>query len=443
MSLRVRVVLAIAVVLLAASAMGTALAGWQARQVLREEIAAALAGGRQTIASAFEDLPRSDHPARDLAQLVATFDGNRHLTATLTEPDGRVREASRPLPTARAPGWFEAWLWTPATPVRVAAPVAGGEMIVLAPVYANDIRGLWIEFTRLALTLGGALIVGAVAIWFTLGRALGPLSAFSEAFRRIGSGDYGVSAPAEGPPELVRLGAGLNEMARRLGAMQARNDALEAQLRTLQDEERADLARDLHDEIGPHLFAAGIDAAMATRMIEAGETREALGSLAAIRTGVSHMQRLVRDILGRLSPTEPADLGLAGAVRELVAFWRGRLPAAAFETRLPPDDAAIPQAQASILYRVVQEGLSNAVRHGRPTRISVEVAMAEAGGIVARVADNGAPAKGATGAGRGLTGMRERVEAAGGRLDIEVGRVGGWTLTARLPVDPDPEARAA
>jgi len=59
-------------VLLLGSVAGVGMAGWQARRALREELAAALTGGRQTVASAFEDLPRSDHPARDLRQLVAT-----------------------------------------------------------------------------------------------------------------------------------------------------------------------------------------------------------------------------------------------------------------------------------------------------------------------------------------------------------------------------------
>lgn len=97
-------------------------------------------------------------------------------------------------------------------------------------------------------------------------------------------------------------------MARRLGAMQTRNRGLEEQLRTLQDEERADLARDLHDEIGPHLFAASVDAAMARRLIGEGKTEQAVDRLTAISAAVGHMQALVRDILGRLRPTELIEL---------------------------------------------------------------------------------------------------------------------------------------
>jgi two-component system sensor histidine kinase UhpB len=216
--------------------------------------------------------------------------------------------------------------------------------------------------------------------------------------------------------------------------MQTRNSGLEAQLRTLQDEERADLARDLHDEIGPHLFAANVDAAMAERLIAAGEGAEAVATVRAIQSGVGHIQRLVRDILGRLRPAELIELGLTAAIGELVAFWRARRPAITFDLSLPADDTLIAAELHETLYRVVQEGLTNAVRHGRPSRIEVEIALSGAAEVVARITDDGAGAPDAEGSGFGLIGMRERVAAARGRLSIERGRpLGGWSVVARLP----------
>ena len=100
MSLRARVVTLIAAVLAVSMAMGVAAAGYQARQALSAELSAGLGGARQTVASAFEDLPHSDHPGRDLRQLVATFDGNRHVRATLLDAEGR---AGAGLPHLRRP----------------------------------------------------------------------------------------------------------------------------------------------------------------------------------------------------------------------------------------------------------------------------------------------------------------------------------------------------
>ena len=78
MSLRARVVILIGVLLFVGVALGALLAGYEARRTLRAELQAGMTGGRQTVNSAFEDLPRSDHAPRDLQQLVGTFDGNRH-----------------------------------------------------------------------------------------------------------------------------------------------------------------------------------------------------------------------------------------------------------------------------------------------------------------------------------------------------------------------------
>ena len=83
MSLRGRVIALIVLMLLVSVSIYIAMSWRSARSDLVAELSAARTGGLQTVASAFEDLPRSDHPARDLKQLVETFNGNRHLTAAL------------------------------------------------------------------------------------------------------------------------------------------------------------------------------------------------------------------------------------------------------------------------------------------------------------------------------------------------------------------------
>ena len=433
MSLRIRVLTAIALVLLLGSVAGVGVAGWQAKQALRDELAAALAGARQTVNSAFEDLPRSDHPARDLRQLVATFDGNRHLAAMLVDSNGAVLCSSRAAPPLPAPDWFRGLLGDTLPDAHIPAPIAGQGTIVVRLLFANDVGELWREFVDLTAVLAASVLVSAIAVWLTVGRALRPLASFSDAFERIGSGDYAAKVPARGPAELIRLGQGVNDMAGKLQVMQTRNRALEEQLRTLQDEERADLARDLHDEIGPHLFAVNVDAATARRLLADGKTPHALERLDAIQEGVAHMQALVRDILGRLRPTELIELGLAAAVGELVTFWRARHPGIHFRINLPPDET-ITADRREVLYRIIQEGLNNAVRHGRPDHIEIEVTLSPDGGLVARVSDDGRTTgqRGAAG-GYGLIGMRERVEAVRGSLTISQGADSGWTILAKLP----------
>src|ERR1700751_2734703 len=111
MSLRGRVMALVALTLLVSVSIYVTISWSGARGDLAAELCAARTGGLQTVRSAFEDLPRSDHPQRDLRQLVATFDGNRHLTAVLLDRSGRVRIASKAaMPRKSAPGWFAASL---------------------------------------------------------------------------------------------------------------------------------------------------------------------------------------------------------------------------------------------------------------------------------------------------------------------------------------------
>ncbi|HEV2366214.1 MAG TPA: histidine kinase [Caulobacteraceae bacterium] len=436
MSLRLRVLAAVAVVLIAGAAGAVALAGWQARQVLTQELTLALVGGRQTAVTAFEALPRAQAPWPGLVSLTATFDDSRHVRAVLVDDRGRLMAQSHPAATSTAPAWFTALLRPPIDPVVLRPPV-DGVRLVLEPVFANDIAADWAEFLDLVAVLSASLAAGALLVWMTVGRALGPLRLFSDAFAAIGSGDYAARAPEGGPAELANLGRSVNHMAARLGAMRSANQALEAQLRTLQDEERADLARDLHDEIGPHLFAAHVDVALAQRLIGEGRSGEALAPLATIEAAVAHIQQLVRDILRRLRPTELVELGLAGALAELVVFWRARQPATEFVLDAPDEDS-IPPALRETVYRVAQEGLNNAVRHGAPSRVAVGVGLGPDRSVRVSVEDNGRGPGMAAGAGMGLKGMRERVEAAGGTLRVAPAP-DGWTIEAAFP----PPARTA
>ncbi|HEX4180001.1 MAG TPA: histidine kinase [Caulobacteraceae bacterium] len=451
MSLRARVVLSVTLVFLIGAGGGAGLAGWHARQSIDQELHAGLVGGRQTLDRAFEGLARSDHPTRDLAQMVATFDGDRHVRALLLSDQGRVVAASHPFASGRAaPAWFDRLMRGNLAPVRVPTPpgIAGFSAIVLRSVPANDVGDVWLEFSDVAGSLAMVCALGFAMIYLTIGRALRPLRDVSESFLRIGSGDYGARVRERGPPELSHLARGFNGMAARLAAMETRNRALEEQLLTLQDEERADLARDLHDEIGPYLFAVNVDAAMVGQLTQDRRFDAIPERLASIQAAIGHMQSHVRDILGRLRPTRAVELGLNAAIEDVVAFWRARRGDIAFDIRLVEDESLIDEAQKETIYRVVQESLNNAVRHGRPDRIEVAISQDSTGQTITRVSDNGAgkpkssPRERWDQGGFGLIGMRERVAASGGLLSVDQGVSGqGWTVLARLPAAAPRRAR--
>jgi len=108
-----------------------------------------------------------------------------------------------------------------------------------------------------------------------------------------------------------------NRMAARLAETDGENRSLNDQLLSLQEQERCDLARDLHDEVSPFLFAISVDAATACHLLEEGRAIEARDNVQSIADAVRHMQRQVRSMLGRLRPIGLAEFGL----REAIETW--------------------------------------------------------------------------------------------------------------------------
>ncbi len=445
MSLRSRVLLAIALVLSVNAVFGAGLAGLRAHDALRAELRAALQGSGRSAERAMQEQSPTDRAAQ-MRRLIATYDGDRHVRAELSGPGGRLILVSAPfLPAHPAPRWFASLIDARLSPVRVDVPDKGGDgVLVFRPSPAADIADSWLNFSDLMMILLLACLLGCGLVYLLIGQALRPLDKLVSSFGLIGAGNYQIRVAERGSSEIASIGRAFNLMAGQLTGMRDRNRSLEEQLLKLQDEERADLARDLHDDIGPYLFAVSVDAAMVDQLVSAGRAREVPAQVKAIQSSIAHMQARVRDILGRLRPTRLIELGLEPAVRDLVVFWHARRPEIIFETSIEIQEDRLTDDVKEAVYRVVQESLSNAVRHGRPSRIAIELTAARGGEVAIRVTDDG-PSKLAgprKEPGFGLLGMQERVAQAGGSLQIEPGaEAGGWTVSARLPMTPRKRSR--
>ena len=440
MPLRLRLIALIALVLLISLACGSALVGWHAAGSVRTELRAALDVGAKTIGNGIDELARSGDRARELRRLVATFNGNRHVRAILLDArEQQLAVSSLFVPTQRVPGWFRDLIGGEPGALRLAVPAGndGIAAIVLQADPVNEIGEVWGESRDAVLVLAGFALLSALLICVVIGRALRPLETLSAAFRQIGKGDYYGSVPERGPPELARLANGFNLMAQRLAAVAAQNHRLNQRLLTLQSEERADLARDLHDEVGPLLFAVDMTAATIEHLAGSGRATDIPPQVRLIHDAVGRMQRHVRAILGRLRPIRA--IGVVAAVDRLAAFWRSRRPDIEFIVAVAVEEDRIGEDLKETIYRIVQEGVSNAIRHGKPAQVEVVVRHDDADRIRIEVTDDGigmaeegmvvrGPAQ------LGLMGMRERVMAMAGSLSIQHGRNGtGLALVARVP----------
>ena len=200
--------------------------------------------------------------------------------------------------------------------------------------------------------------------------------------------------------------------------------------------ERGRIARDLHDSVAHALTMMTLQAGAAR---ERSESPLVTGALAAIEHGgreaMQDMHRVLR-LLGEANGHTEAP-GLAD-LPELVERTRGL----GTEVGLAIDDGVgdVPVSVSATIYRVVQEGLTNAMKHSSASRIDVAVRRA-AGNLVVTVDDDGTrePRVALPEGGRGLVGLRERVELFGGCLAAGPG-TSGWRLEATLPLAVRTEA---
>ncbi len=437
MSLRIRLILLVALALVLSLSLGGTLALRNARQSVATEMNSALTVARQTIDSGIASANDSPDWRRDLDRLVASFAGNRHLRVSLAGDGIVARPSVESPPVGGVPHWFERIIGVDAQAARIPVVIDGQPRgaILVETVPHNEILENWDEFGESLLTMALFSLATIVLIFLFVGQALRPLGRLNAALAAVGRGEYSTRIEGPLPPELSRLRDSFNRMSGELGMMADHNRRLTGELLTLQEQERGDIARDLHDEVGPFLFGINVDTANIARAVEAGRTGEIAAHLRSVGDAVSHMQRQVRDMLGRLRPIGLEEFGLAAAIDGLVEFWRRRNPDIGYSVAIGDDIDGFGEAIDLVIYRMVQEGLSNSIRHGQPTSVAVGVEWRPADkAVVVRVEDDGGGIDRGVAPGYGLLGMSERVKALGGRLDIDNRTGRGLTVTAVLPV---------
>jgi len=449
-SLRLRLIGLVALIFAASLALGGTLACLNASRSVEAEMRSALAVGRQTVEGGIAGLERSDDKRRDLERLIASFRGNRHLRVRLSGEDGAEAAAPEDAPDlTAAPRWFERLIGVAPSRARIPVTAGGSDYgeITLETVPHNEILEVWNEFGDSLLLLALFSAPTVLLIYVFIGHALRPLDRLARGLARIGGGDYAVRLEERLPPELSRLSDSFNRMAARLAGMAAENRGLTEQLLSLQEQERSELARDLHDEIGPFLFAINIDAAAIAREAQSRRLAAIAAPAAAIGEAVAHLQRQVKSMLGRLRPIGLAEFGLGAAVAHLIEFWRRRHPEIDFRLEIAPEAEGRGELIDTTIYRIVQECLSNALRHGQPSAVAIALCRRRGGSdgrdaLVLTVRDDGGGMSAPPGAGYGLLGMGERVKALGGNLEVTSDPGAGLSVTALLPLPAHEPAEA-
>jgi signal transduction histidine kinase len=199
-------------------------------------------------------------------------------------------------------------------------------------------------------------------------------------------------------------------------------------------EERLRIAREVHDVVGHAMVAINVQAGVAAHLLE-HDTDQARDSLLHIKRTSGEALADLRATLGILrDPAQAAPVGPASGLDDLDELG-GQLRAAGVEVIVDVDTVGmVPTPVHSASYRIVQEALTNVLRHANAHAVNVMV-RADDDVLTIVVADDGIGAGQATaGSGAGVRGMRERVEALGGTLHAGPSADGGWRVEAVLPL---------
>lgn len=421
-----------------------------------------------TRASVREEIEAANRVAAQLlGRLAAIYsrEGGSELTHQFLEQLGRVRAndiilTSRtgevlyrsPPPTYKAgrtaPAWF-AHLFTPQT-ARHIFPLPGGSQLVVEADTSRAIIDAWDSLLRL-LAIAGVmfLAVNGLAFWL-VDRALAPFPVIANGLERIQRGELAFRLPPLRGHEAGVIGAAFNRMAEAVeDKVQAERKAREAETRLEErremariveqkvEEERRLIAHELHDEFGQSVTAIrSLARAIAT---QGGARDPATGEAAKlISDEAARLYDNMHGLIPRLTPLSLDTLGLASTLETLVKDWQRRYPTIDLSLRQNFSADLGPSVTLAI-YRVVQEGLINALRHAQASKVAVEV-ESDSTKIAVTVLDDGVglPPDWSRPGHFGLRGLAERVEHLDGTFSVSNQAPRGVQLRAEIPLGARP-----
>jgi two-component system sensor histidine kinase UhpB len=416
------------------------------RDSVREEIEAANRVASQLLGQLTTLYSQIGGPAM-VVQFLDRLGRVRANEVYLVSGEGKVLYHSPPATYKagrEAPAWF-ARLFTPQS-ARETYELRGGVHLVVEAQSSRAVLDAWDEIVRLS-TVGAVMlvVVNGIAFW-SVARLFKPIPVIADGLERLERGDLAFRLPPLPGSEANAIGGAFNRMAAALeDKVRAERQAREAEARLEErremasladqrvEEERRLIAHELHDEFGQSVtairsLALAIAAQSGERDPVSADTARLISDEAARLYDAMH------SLIPRLAPLSLDALGLSATLENLVRDWQRRHVSVTIdlEHTLPAD---LGSSVALAVYRVVQEGLINALRHAQATRISIVVDGTEER-IRVSVCDDGIglPADWARPGHFGLRGLTDRVAQLGGTFEVGTEGARGTRLAADIPL---------
>jgi two-component system sensor histidine kinase UhpB len=407
---------------------------WQAKRAVQDEMQSSIHLAVQLISF---NLSQTNARTDWLTQLN-TLKETRHLRIQLKEPSGNLLTISQRNPTqaqSNPPKWFVNLVGSSSLQIERTLITSKGEALILLikanPL--NEISEVWQESSAFFSLLFLLIISIFAVIQLVFKRVLKAIFEIVKGLERIELGNF-QQLPNFDNVEMNQISTAINQLAHKLKVTQQENRALTQHNLLIQEQERHHLAQELHDELGQSLTAIKV---MSVAISRAEKLPNPLiqQSTESIIQICDHLMRVVRSMMQQLHPLILTELGLKAALEDLISHWQTRHALLKIHFHCDSLCETLPENINIHIFRIVQECLTNSIRHANATQVLIDLTLDENNFLTLKIRDNGQGCEMQNiKNGFGLLSMRERVRSLNGEFLIETTPQAGMKINVKIPL---------
>ena len=436
MSLRKQIIYRILCSALCILILGTALAIWQAQKSVNKEIDASSHLALQLIALSLDNngvFQQSD----DLSHF-RTLQQTRHLSIQIEKPDGQIihfaGDNQPSHPEDMPPAWFVKLVQSDYPTVSHQLKTQNGQSLklLIQAQPLDEITEIWEETLRFLSLILVLTLVTFVAVSLALNKSLKSIAVIVKTLGTIETGNYQQKLPPFAIQEFDSIANAMNHLMVELDKTRKENSALTQHSLSIQEDERQRLSQELHDELGQSLTAIKVMAVTAAH--PTADHEKISGAIVSI---CNHLMLVVRSMMQQLHPLVLTELGLKASLDDLIQHWAERNPD--LNLTIDCDDCvdSIDKTIAIHIFRVIQECLTNIIRHAQASAVNIRFDIIEQpfAQLHLSICDNGRGCDlTANQPGFGLLGMKERIKSLNGEISFMSMPQQGMSISVKIPL---------
>jgi two-component system sensor histidine kinase UhpB len=436
MTLRYQINFRILLTLLIVLVIGSSIIIFQARQSVAKEVQSSVQLAKQLLSLSLNNSTQSEINNHRWLHNIASLKETRHLKIQLKKQSGQLLQLGSHQPGLTIPStpqWF-VWLVDKSYPTVSYALTTADHNTVQIMISANaldEISEAWQEtkvFFAVILLLSTALFLTVNLIFQ---QVLQTVEVILKNLSEIESENYQNPLPHFAITEFERIALAINHLTATLHKAQQENNRLTLHSLEIQEQQRQTLAQELHDELGQSITAIKVMAVTGKKTV----TTDAKIYQAIIDV-CEHVFSVVRSMMKTLHPIILTELGLSASLHDLISHWQTRAPQLKISLACDAAVDAIEIKKAIQIFRMVQEGITNTVRHAQAQHLSISLRLNKAAqALELTIADNGIGLELASlSLGFGLLGMQARVKSLKGFMQIMTAKNQGMKIHISIPV---------